>query len=56
MTAETTAASNSRIARNTALLYVRMLVIMCVTLYTSRVALSTLGVDDFGIYTLWAGS
>lgn len=41
--------NNKRIAKNTALLYVRMLFSMLVSLYTSRVVLQVLGVDDFGI-------
>jgi O-antigen/teichoic acid export membrane protein len=44
--------NNRRIAKNTLLLYVRMLLIICVSLYTSRVVLNTLGVDDYGIYNV----
>lgn len=44
-----------RIAKNTALLYVRMILLMAVTLYTSRVILATLGVDDYGLYSLIGG-
>lgn len=44
-----------RIARNTAMLYIRMLLIMTVTLYTSRVVLNVLGVEDFGIYNVVGG-
>lgn len=47
--------NNSRIAKNTALLYVRMAFSMIVFLYTSRVVLSTLGVEDFGIYGVVGG-
>ena len=46
---------NKRIARNTMLLYVRMLLIMAVTLYTSRIVLKILGVTDFGIYNVVGG-
>lgn len=46
---------NSRIARNTIFLYVRMAFVMIVTLYTSRVILRELGVTDFGIYNVVAG-
>ena len=46
---------NKRIAKNTALLYFRMLLIMGVTLYTSRVVLATLGIEDFGIYNVVGG-
>lgn len=43
------------IVRNAGLLYFRMLLTMAVTLYTSRVVLNTLGVEDFGIYHLVGG-
>lgn len=46
---------NSRIARNTIFLYIRMAFVMVVTLYTSRVILRELGVTDFGIYNVVAG-
>ena len=42
-----TSANNKRIAKNTMLLYVRMLFIMAVQLFTSRVVLNTLGVVDY---------
>jgi O-antigen/teichoic acid export membrane protein len=45
-----TQVNNQRIAKNTLLLYGRMLLIMAVSLYTSRVVLNTLGVEDYGIY------
>lgn len=47
--------NNKRIAKNTLLLYVRMLVMMLVSLYTSRVVLNSLGVEDFGIYNVVGG-
>lgn len=50
-----TSANNKRIAKNTLLLYFRMLLIMAVTLYTSRIVLATLGVEDFGIYNVIGG-
>ena len=50
-----TAENNKRIAKNTAMLYIRMLLIMAVTLYTSRVVLEVLGVEDFGIYNIVGG-
>lgn len=46
------ASNNKRIAKNTLLLYGRMLLIMAVSLYTSRVVLNTLGVEDYGIYNV----
>ena len=48
--------SNSkRILSNTIFLYVRMIVTMIIGLYTSRILLQELGVDDFGIYGLVGG-
>ena len=47
--------NNKRIAKNTILLYFRMLLTMGVSLYTSRVVLNTLGVEDFGIYNVVGG-
>lgn len=49
------ATGNSRIARNTGVLYVRMLLIMAVNLYMSRVVLDVLGVEDYGIYNVVGG-
>lgn len=46
---------NRKIAKNTIALYIRMLLLMAVSLYTSRVILATLGVDDYGIYNLIGG-
>jgi O-antigen/teichoic acid export membrane protein len=46
---------NSLIAKNTIFLYLRMLLILLFSLYTSRVVLDYLGVEDYGIYTLVAG-
>lgn len=48
--------NNKRIAKNTLFLYFRMMLIMVVTLYTSRVTLQVLGVDDFGIYQTVGGA
>ncbi|MBR0240546.1 MAG: oligosaccharide flippase family protein [Bacteroidales bacterium] len=48
-------ASNKLIAKNTIFLYVRMAVVMLVTLYTSRVILQILGVESFGVYNVVAG-
>ena len=46
------ASNNKRIAKNTMLLYLRLILTMLVSLYTSRVVLDTLGVVDFGIYNV----
>lgn len=48
-------ANNKRIAKNTLLLYFRTILIMLVTLYTSRVVLKNLGVEDFGVYNAVGG-
>ena len=50
-----TSANNKRIAKNTLLLYFRMLFMMAVSLYTSRVVRNALGVEDFGIYNVVGG-
>ena len=47
--------SNKRIAKNTFILYLRMIFILCVGLYTSRIVLNTLGVEDYGIYNVVGG-
>ena len=52
---ENLASNNKRIAKNTLLLYARMLFLMVVSLYTSRVVLNALGVEDFGIYNVVGG-
>ena len=49
------ASSNKTIAKNTVFLYFRMMVTMVITLYTSRVVLKILGVDDYGIYQAVGG-
>lgn len=46
---------NKRIAKNTMFLYFRMILIMGVSLYTSRVILDKLGVDDYGLYNVVGG-
>ena len=48
-------ANNKRIAKNTLVLYVRMLFLMAIGFYTSRVILEALGVEDFGIYNVVGG-
>ena len=52
---EDVSANNKRIAKNTLMLYIRMLLIMAVSFYTSRVVLRTLGVEDYGIYNVVGG-
>ena len=53
--AEAKLTQNKTIAKNTALLYVRMGISMLVGLYTSRVILQVLGVTDYGIYSSVGG-
>lgn len=48
--------NNKRLAKNTIMLYFRMIFLMIVTLYTSRVTLHVLGVNDFGIYNIVGGA
>ncbi len=47
--------NNKRIAKNTLILYMRMFFTMGVSLYTSRVVLNTLGVQDYGVYSIVGG-
>ena len=47
--------NTKRIAKNTIVLYIRMFFSMAVSLYTSRVVLNTLGVEDYGIYNVVGG-
>lgn len=46
---------NKRIAKNAIVLYVRMIFVMVVSLYSSRVVLATLGIEDFGLYNVVGG-
>ena len=48
-------ADKKRIVKNTILLYGRMLLMMVISLYTSRVILNALGVEDYGIYNVVGG-
>lgn len=49
------ASSANRIAKNTVFLYLRSFVLMVIAIYTSRVVLKVLGVEDYGIYNLVGG-
>ena len=53
--AEVSAYSQSRIAKNTIVLCIRMLITLGITLLSSRILLSTLGVDDYGVYNIIGG-
>lgn len=47
--------ANSRIAKNSILMGIRMVIVLLISLYTTRVVLSTLGVIDYGIYNVVCG-
>ena len=47
--------NSSRIAKNTIFLYIRSVLVLLITLYTSRVILRVLGVSDYGIYNVVGG-
>lgn len=47
--------NNKRIAKNTLFLYFRMLVVMAVTFFSSRIILKVLGITDYGIYNVVGG-
>lgn len=51
----THSSNNKRIAKNTLMLYFRTIITMVVSLYTSRVVLEALGVEDYGIYNVVGG-
>lgn len=46
---------NKRIAKNTLMLYIRMVLVLLTTLYTSRILLKAIGVEDYGIYNVVGG-
>ena len=47
--------NNKKIAKNAVALYFRMIVMMVIGLFTSRIILNALGVTDFGIYNVVGG-
>ena len=47
--------SSRRIARNASMLYLRMLLMLAIGLFTSRIVLQSLGVSDYGVYNAVAG-
>lgn len=47
--------ANKRIAKNTLFLYGRMLFVLFVSVYTTRVVLNALGVEDYGVYNVVCG-
>lgn len=46
------AGNAKRLAKNTMFMYIRMFVLMFISLYTSRVLLQQLGVSDYGVYNV----
>ena len=54
--ADDTTTVTHRITRNTLYLYVRQLLVMVLSLYTSRVVLEVLGTDDYGVYSVVGGT
>lgn len=49
------ASDNKRIAKNSIYLTIRMIIVLLVSLYTTRVIIDALGVEDYGIYNVVAG-
>lgn len=47
--------NTKRIVKNTLLLYMRSIIVMLIALYTSRVVLQSLGIEDFGLYNVVGG-
>lgn len=47
---------SKRLAKNTAILYLRTFIVMCISLITSRFTLKLLGIDNFGIYNIVGGT
>lgn len=47
--------SNTRIAKNTIFLYIRMIAVLVVSIYTTRIVLRVLGVEDYGVYNVVCG-
>lgn len=48
--------SGKRVAKNTLVLYVRTFITLLISLYTSRITLQVLGIDDYGIQAAVAGA
>ena len=47
--------SIKKIFKNTGILYIRSVLVLLITLYTSRVVLKALGIDDYGLYNVIGG-
>lgn len=48
-------AANKRIARNSIFMSIRMVIVLCITFYTTRIVLSVLGIEDYGVYNVVCG-
>ena len=55
MNAQDNGDRNQRIARNSIVLSLRMVVVLCISLFTTRLTLAALGVEDYGIYDVVCG-
>ena len=55
MSSQYSISNKKRIAKNTLFLYIRMMLIMAVSLYTSRIILNALGIVDYGVYNIVGG-
>lgn len=55
MSQKITASDNKRLAKNTLLLYLRTIVVMIISIFTSRVILQSLGIEDYGTYNVIGG-
>lgn len=55
MSTKITASSNKRLAKNTVLLYIRTAAVMIISIFTSRLLLQSLGVEDYGTYDVIGG-
>ena len=47
--------NNKRIAKNSLFMGIGMVIVLAITLYTSRVILHVLGIEDYGVYNVVAG-
>ena len=55
MSQKISASSNKRLAKNTVLLYIRTIAVMIISIFTSRVILQSLGIEDYGTYNVIGG-
>ena len=55
MSQKISASSNKRLAKNTVLLYMRTVAVMIISIFTSRIILQSLGIEDYGTYNVIGG-